>query len=376
MHLMEQATALNLDDEDLWTIPVQGETSAALPRAIAAPFAVEKRGSMEARKLCAYNQTRECFLGLEVVGADLAHAVLAERIKALGLRSGEGLWIAPFRGLPTAELPAPLDVLYLDEEGRVLDAVESYATSPQKPSGAKPASVLVLPAHSIYSSQTQTGDQLVVCAADEMESRLERLSSGRSAVQVESAALLREEPLWSGGPGMLELELRPEQRLGTEQRHVMELAKPELRAPEPRAPETRAPRAPRNWLERWWSPDPRRAPREAAPGLAAYYWNGAAPEPHGIRDISSSGLYVVTEERWYPGTLVLMILQRTDSGEEVAERSIAVLSRAVRWGHDGVGLQFVLAEDKNGKQPGAAAAAVGADRKEFERFLQQLKKDK
>lgn len=267
----------------------------------------------------------------------------------------------------------PLDVLYLDEEGRVLDAVESYAASREKPSSAQPASVLVLPAHSIYSSQTQTGDQLVVCAAEEMESRLERLASARSVVQVESAALLREEPLWSGGPGMLELELRPEQRAGAAQRHVMELAKPEMRAPEPRAPETRAPRTPRKWLERWWSPDPRNAPREAAPGLAAYYWNGAAPEPHGIRDMSSSGLYVVTEERWYPGTLVLMILHRTDSGEEVAEQSIAVLSRAVRWGHDGVGLQFVLAEDKQGTQPGTAAA-VGADRKEFERFLQQLKK--
>jgi hypothetical protein len=371
VHVMELTTAQTVSDEDLWTIPVpspvpspvSGKISVVLPEAVAGPFAMEKRKSMEARKLCAYNQTRECFLGLEVAGADLGHAALAERIKALGLRSGEGLWIAPFRGLPAPAMPAPLDVLYLDEEGRVLAAVESYATPGQKLPNAKPASVLMLPAHSIYSSQTQAGDQLVVCAAEEMEGRLERLTSGRSAVQVESAALLREQPLWSGGPGMLELELRPEQRCDTAQRHVMGLAKQEARAP----------RAPRKWLERWWSPDPRKAPREAAPGVAAYYWNGAAPEPHGIRDISSSGLYVVTEERWYPGTLVLMILQRTDDGEELAERSIAVLTRAVRWGQDGVGLQFVLAEDKNGKQAGNGPL-VGTDRKEFDRFLQQLKK--
>ena len=57
-------------------------------------------------------------------------------------------------------------------------------------------------------------------------------------------------------------------------------------------------------VQRWWSPDPRKAPRVKEPGLAAYYWNGAAPVAHGVRDISSSGLYVVTEERWYPGTLV------------------------------------------------------------------------
>jgi hypothetical protein len=133
--------------------------------------------------------------------------------------------------------------------------------------------------------------------------------------------------------------------------------------------------APRNWLQRWWSPDPRKAPREAAPGLAAYYWNGAAPEAHGIRDISSSGLYLVTEERWYPGTLILMTLQRTDVGEEITERSIAVQSRAVRWGHDGVGLQFILPDPQDAKR-GNSPMMEGADRKEFERFLQQLKKGK
>ena len=80
-------------------------------------------------------------------------------------------------------------------------------------------------------------------------------------------------------------------------------------------PGIKAVRPPKNWLERWWSPDPRKAPRELAPGLAAYYWNGAAPKAHAVRDISPTGLYVVTEERWYPGTLVLMTLQRTDDGE-------------------------------------------------------------
>ena len=81
---------------------------------------------------------------------------------------------------------------------------------------------------------------------------------------------------------------------------------------------------------------------------------------------------MVTEERWYPGTLVLMTLQRSDHGEEYAERSIAVQSRAVRWGPDGVGLQFVLSDDtdlRNGKTPILDAAS----REEFERFLEQLK---
>jgi len=66
----------------------------------------------------------------------------------------------------------------------------------------------------------------------------------------------------------------------------------------------------------------------------------AAPQARNIKDISSTGLYLVTEERWYPGTLVLMTLQRTDLGDETSEKSISVHSRAVRWGNDGLGFSL------------------------------------
>jgi len=181
---------------------------------------------------------------------------------------------------------------------------------------------------------------------------------------VQSAVLLREKPLWSGGPGLLEVESRAKD--GTSlaaHTHEMSLVEPGDTPPRP----------PRSWLERWWSPDPRKAPRDVAPGLAAYYWNGSVPKAHGIRDISSSGLYVVTEERWYPGTLVLMTLTRTDCGEEVEERSISVQSRAVRWGNDGVGLKFVLPDADDIKR-GHNLMTDGADRKTLEKFLHRLKK--
>ena len=58
------------------------------------------------------------------------------------------------------------------------------------------------------------------------------------------------------------------------------------------------------------------------------------------------------------------------AGEEVSERTICVHSRAVRWGKDGVGLQFVLQKDS--EDPSMAAA----DRKALDRFLQRLRKSR
>jgi uncharacterized membrane protein (UPF0127 family) len=326
--------------------------------------------NMELRIHCAYNQTRECFLGLEVKAADLPSKRVAELMSERPLKSGEGVWMTPFRGIPAAAIPAPLDLIYLDEDCRVIETVESFPTFQVSGSIPRPESVLALPAHSIYSSQTQPGDQLVLCVAEEMGQQLQRLSTPRSelgvtATTIAGAVLLREKPLWSGGPGVLELENRNGHGdKATQEAYEMELTQGGAKSF----------KQPRNWLQRWWSPDPRKAPRVRTPGLAAYYWNGEAPVAHGIRDISSSGLYVVTEERWYPGTLVLMTLQRNDLGDEMAERSIAVQSRAVRWGPDGVGLQFVLPDEQERRQSNHAQALDAAGRKEFQRFLGQLKR--
>jgi len=326
---------------------------------------------METRTHCAYNQTRECFLGLEVKAADLPSARVGELISERPLKSGEGVWMTPFRGIPASSAPAPLDLIYLDEECRVIDTVESFPTFQVSVSSPLPRSVLALPAHSIYSSQTQPGDQLVLCVAEEMGRQLQRLNNlrneaGTVSTSIAGAVMLREKPLWSGGPGVLELEdgYRRESSFA-QQTYEMDLSQPGAGSFKQL----------RSWFERWWSPDPRKAPRVPAPGLAAYYWNGASPAAHGIRNISSTGLYVVTEERWYPGTLVLMTLQRSDVGEEVTERSIAVQSRAVRWGPDGVGLQFIL-RDGLEKRRGQAPAIDAAGRREFERFLEQLRLDK
>jgi hypothetical protein len=326
---------------------------------------------MELRRLCAYNQTRECFLGLEVAIADLSCVDLKSLLRKLSLKSGEGLWMSPFRGIPDADMRAPLDLIYLDEDCRVIEVVDSFPTFRVSPSSPKAASVLALPIHSIYSSQTQSGDQLVLCVAEEMQGRLERISSSSVvAGGVQSAVLLRAKPLWSGGPGVVELEDRSsEERPESEQPYEMDLIDPGMKYVKP----------PKNWLKRWWSPDPREAQdlreaaRETLPGLAAYYWTGAAPKAHIIKDISSTGLYVVTEERWYPGTLILVTLQADGDGAESAEHAIAVHSRAVRWGNDGVGLQFIP-QDAPAARNVLNPLVNGANKRELDQFLERLRR--
>ena len=322
---------------------------------------------MELQRLCAYNQTRECFLGLEVAPADLSLAELKALLGKLALKSGEGLWMEPFRGIPDTNMRVPLDLLYLDEDCRVIETVESFPTFHAN-SSLHAASVLALPTHSIYSSQTQPGDQLVLCVAEEMQHRLEQFFSANSAAGgVQSGVLLRGKTSWSGASDVAELA-----DLSTRER-------PKSSPPKeigPSQSKTENVSQPMGWLERLLSagsrkPELRKAPREPLPGLAAYYWTGAAPKAHSVRDISSTGLFVVTEERWYPGTLVLMTLQETDGREDSAERSISVHSRAVRWGNDGVGLQFIP-KDAPEARKGLNTLAHGVDRKELEQFLERL----
>jgi hypothetical protein len=322
---------------------------------------------MESQKLCAYNQTRECFLGLDIVSVDLLYAELKNRIATFAFKSGAGLWMAPFRGIPTTEILTPFDLVYLDENCRVIDVVESFPTFSVNPSSPRAASALALPTHSIFSSQTQSDDQLVICAAGEMERRLEVFSNPGGAVgAVQSAVLLRKDPLWSGGPGLVELEDRSQkEHSDSKRKHEMNLIEPGMKNF----------KVPKSWLERWWSPDPRKAPRNPAPGLAAYYWTGSAPKAHSVKDISTAGLYLVTEERWYPGTLVLMTLQKEDGEEEGDERSISVYSRAVRCGEDGVGLQFVLSYTGDPRM-GTDMLVDKVDKKDLDRFLQRLRKSK
>jgi endo-alpha-1,4-polygalactosaminidase (GH114 family) len=98
----------------------------------------------------------------------------------------------------------------------------------------------------------------------------------------------------------------------------------------------------RSRFARLWSKDRRRAKRHAALPLVAYYWGAVSSEPHQVRDIGVDGMYLATEDRWYPNTLIKMTLTRSDKAKVEPDRSIAVTARVLRAGTDGVGFAFIL----------------------------------
>lgn len=132
---------------------------------------------MERRTYCVYNQTRECFLSLGVTPADNIFKRLKGLIGRLSMRSDEGLWVVPSSGVHTWGVLFPLDLIYLDENYRVVYVTEHFPRFRVGPLRLKAASVLELPTHTIYSSQTQEGDQLVICMADEIEERLTQVDT-------------------------------------------------------------------------------------------------------------------------------------------------------------------------------------------------------
>jgi uncharacterized membrane protein (UPF0127 family) len=131
-----------------------------------------RNNQMQKQRFCVYNQTRESFLSLGVAAADTSLARLKGLIGKLTLGLDEGLWLVPSRGIHTLGVLFPLDLVYLDQDLKVIHVVESFPTFRISPLITQAASVLELPTHTIYSSQTQPGDQLVICVAEEMEQRL------------------------------------------------------------------------------------------------------------------------------------------------------------------------------------------------------------
>lgn len=106
------------------------------------------------------NRTRDTVLGTRVARASTWWSRLRGFIGRPEPRQGEGILLVRCDAIHTWWMAFALDVLFLDERGRVLDVVRSLA--PWKGIRRVPGAryVLEVPVGTIDSSETQVGDEL------------------------------------------------------------------------------------------------------------------------------------------------------------------------------------------------------------------------
>ncbi|HXE62817.1 MAG TPA: PilZ domain-containing protein [Bryobacteraceae bacterium] len=83
--------------------------------------------------------------------------------------------------------------------------------------------------------------------------------------------------------------------------------------------------------------DPRRARRLVEGEMVVEYWDGVAPAGRGIHDISESGAYICTTEKWYSGAIIRLVFRGRDP-----KTSVPVLAQVVRQGKDGFAMEFMF----------------------------------
>ena len=339
------------------------------PTSLHAPSSLS---AAEPGSYCAYNLTRERFLAAHVEAADFSAPILESRLQTLAPNSGAGLLIVPFRGISPTSVRAPIDLIYVSHRNVVLAAIESFPLSPLPASGAPVASVLAVPAGTISGAGTRPGDRLILCAPYEIERRLHLLRSIQRSDPSTTPAPPAAVSVPQASPGTAPSVSLPPAAHG-----------PALPSPDvtslPQQPSAVIPshrKQPKSLLQRLFNeepPDPRNAQREAFPGLVAYFFTGGTPAPHRVRDISGSGLYVYTGERWYLGTIIRITL--TDQRQLERPHSLTVDAKVVRWGNDGVGLHFILVDNRSRRDSELPIDAITAKvgRAHIAQFIQLLK---
>lgn len=345
--------------------------------------------SASEEKYCVYNQTRERFVATDIGAAHASSGGAEARLRALEQGGGKGLWILPYQEISPASIRLPVDLVFLNSDCVVLDVVESFPLAGVPASSAKALSVLAFPADAVAKGEMRAGDQLLISKPEEMKQHLLRVKQAKAEahkspgpVLLEFSRSAAEEKI---GPAMKEPDAANEVGFVKVAPLKAEIAGGETAGRKSLADSP--PAETDSWKKRlglgtrnWFTNlllgdpvDPRVATRKLLPGLIAYFFTGGNPVAQEVRDISATGIYIVTNERWYPGTVIRVTL--TDRDHPTADRTLTVNAQAVRWGKDGVGLELILEKED---QPRSALSqsmeqTFGVNPARVEAFLENLK---
>jgi uncharacterized membrane protein (UPF0127 family) len=109
------------------------------------------------------------FLGLRVAAAD----TLIMRLKGLPgrvrLKPDDGIRLTPSHGIDTIGMFFAIDVIYLDTANRVIHLIENMGPFRISPIRIQCAGILELVSRTICLSNTQIGEELLGCTAEQLK---------------------------------------------------------------------------------------------------------------------------------------------------------------------------------------------------------------
>jgi len=144
---------------------------------------------MASTEYCVFNETRSSCLISRVTVID-AQAEPLKAVKALieGLtpNTSSALWLNPLKSVPTVPRLSPYDLVYLDQEGRVIHSVELVPDDEAPRFVGSAASALVLPLHSFRASRTNPGDRFILRPSAEFSGMASSASPLQARLPVEN----------------------------------------------------------------------------------------------------------------------------------------------------------------------------------------------
>jgi hypothetical protein len=279
--------------------------------------------------------TQETQIVPDVLKIDTARVPLNVVAKNLSDVARNGIWLSPYRGIPQVNRIPDIDLVYIDSQLRVLQCIQGYRQESMALPQISASSALVLPSGGVTAARIHFGDALELRDAV-TGSRWSGNIDAEQAVPIEQTTKEIDKVLTQARPAAT----KPAGILGW----FNSLRK-----------ETR-------------SSDRRKAARHAIPGLVTYFSN--SQEPFGVKSISTEGFYVMTEERWPVGTSVLVGLQIVNPSDNQIVAMIAVQSKVIRLGTDGVG--FAFDDDPIHRNPMLTTSRV-EEVEQIQKFLQIIK---
>jgi hypothetical protein len=142
---------------------------------------------MPANEYCVYNETGENFLVPRVTAIDTRVEPLKAvkvLIEGLAPNADTGLWLNPLKSVPAVPRLSSYDLVYLDPQHRVLQAVALGADDDVPLIDGRAASALVLPIHTFSASHTHPGDRVILHVADQASGAESAFSASSVVAQV------------------------------------------------------------------------------------------------------------------------------------------------------------------------------------------------